>query len=100
MKCRSARGNGLRPGLSAMQPDNRSTDRKPQTEAGAGAFDRAAMKLGEHPLDVAFGKAATVVLHGNDHLVAALLRTYPDDGHRRRVLGTILEQVDDRLFDQ
>ena len=83
-----------------MQPHDRAADREPQAEAGAGAFDRAAMELGEHALDVALGKAAAVVLDGNDDLLAAPLRAHPDYRSRRRVLGAVLEQVAERLLDQ
>lgn len=57
-------------------------------------------ELREHPLVLAVGKPAAVVLDRDHDFPRLSLCPHPHDGSRGRVLRAVLEQVAKRLFDQ
>src|SRR5207249_11557218 len=83
-ECGAAGGHALGPRLSAVQTNDRAANRKAKADAAAAAFDRAAMELREHALDIAVRQTAAVILDGHDDLVAAALCAKPHDGAPRR----------------
>jgi len=93
-----------------VQAHDRPADREPESDVGATAFDRAAMKLGEDARELVVRQAAGVVLDGHYHVrlasldPAAAAAVHPNDTQRLvRALslaesGSSLARDSDRLW--
>src|SRR5262249_61067567 len=77
-------------------------DREPQPRATAlaatGLID--AIETLEDPLEVVMRNANALVAHGDDQPIVFLLRRHPDMTPRIAVGNSILEQIDQGLFEQ
>src|SRR5256886_2731962 len=94
---RAATRPGLAPDAPAVGLDDRAADREPQ----AGAAARAdAVELVEDLLLLPGGQAGAAVGDLHDDLVAPAMRLHVDRLAGRRVLGRILDQVDEHLLDE
>jgi hypothetical protein len=83
-----------------MRPNDGATDREAKTSANHGVFLAAALKLVEHPIALPGGQTRPLVLDDDTHEIFERFRPHLRTRPGRRVLGDIVEQIEEDLYDE